>query len=65
MTGSKSEKALALEGNTGDPQDLIDKANRYEEAARVLQLLKDKCRQGFLEISEGTEAYDELQAIEL
>ena len=37
--------------------------NLEKEQYRVLKLLHSKCRQGFLEVSEGDEAYDELQLI--
>ena len=45
------------------PHDLIEEGKKLNEAIRVLKLLHDKCRQVFLEISQGDEAYDELQKI--
>lgn len=35
------------------------------EMYRVLELMFNKCREGFLELSEGDEAYDELQKLML
>lgn len=45
------------------PHELIEKGKKYDNAMRVLKLLHENCRQGFLEISEGNKAYDELQKI--
>lgn len=38
---------------------------KHENAMRVLKLLHGKCRQGFLEVTEGSEPYDALEGIML
>jgi len=59
---NKGERiATILKTKNSDPQanaKLIAKAPQMEA---LLLLLQSKCKNGFLEISEGDEAYDELQ----